>query len=76
MKQYEGTMIIKWHKNHNADVRPIRIKAINQNRLQRELRQIMKWFFENGDDPKYHKVKKENIGTPPFSISFNMSERK
>lgn len=76
MKQYEGTMKIKWWKNDSGDYRPLSIYAINHNRLQKELKKIKARFMKFGDDPKYHKVKRENIGAKPYSITFDMSERK
>lgn len=75
MKEYEGAIKIKWHKNDHADTRSLFILAKNGKDLNAKLNKI-KSDFKNGDDPNFTKVQARNIGRRPFKITFNMSERK
>ena len=66
MKTYEGTMTIKWYKNdHGGDRRPLTIDTKNRETLQKELMHIRNKFLNKGEN-----------GNHPFSIKFNINERK
>ncbi len=76
MNTYEGTMIIKWYKNDNGDVRPLRVECNSKSELDLELQRIKSLYMTIGDDPTYHLVKKENINNPAFNVLFYLNEIK
>ncbi|MBK7883477.1 MAG: hypothetical protein IPJ81_06560 [Chitinophagaceae bacterium] len=76
MKTYEGTMTIKWYKNHSGDCRPLTIDCKDKIELNKELKRITEAYKTLGDSPEYHLAKSCNIGTPAFSVNFDLSQRK
>jgi hypothetical protein len=76
MKTFEGTYTIRWGKNTALDIRPITFDCMSKEELQKELQRIIV-AFSKGDDkesPFYRKWHDDFIS--PYSIKFNMNERK
>jgi len=72
MKTYEGVMTIKWYENDSGgDRRPLTIDTESKDTLKIKLSCIKNDFLTKGEyTPRFEKHKL------PYSVAFDMSERK
>jgi hypothetical protein len=78
MKTYEGTFIVKWHKNSNGSRRAITIDCNDKQELNKQLKRIKNNFMTKGDDPLVAAIygTHDKVGVPAHSVKFDIHERK
>lgn len=79
MKTFEGTMKIKWYKNDGGgDCRPLTIDIDPEDRetLKMKLSPIKERFLNLGVETMETLRNGGDLKEIPFSVSFNMAQRK